>query len=143
MDLRTAIVAATLFAATGCATPPAPTAGALRVMRNPLAVIEGRVIDEAGRPVTGLFVRAMPRSADLPWTGWSPTDPQGRFQLAVYAPGSYGFLLRSRATTVVTPDSRDPARLAVEVEPGQVRSEIELVFLREAWARITEASSPP
>jgi hypothetical protein len=142
MDLRTTVVASILCAAAACATPPKPTAGALQVIKNPLAIIEGRVVDAAGHPVAGLFVRAMPRSADLPWTGWSPTDAGGYFQLAVYAPGSYGFLLRSGATTVITPDPRDPARLIVEVEPGRVRSGIELVFLKPDWDRIT-APSPP
>ncbi len=101
------------------------------------------MVDTSGRPAGGLFVRAMPRSADLPWTKWAAVDTAGRFQLAVYAPGSYGFLLRSGATTVITPDPRDPARLIVEVEPGRVRSGVELVFLSAAWERITAASSPP
>jgi hypothetical protein len=142
MDLRTATVVVLLAGAAGCASPPAPTAAALRVQKNSRAVIEGSVRDVAGRPVAGVSVRAMPRSADLPWAAWAPTDAEGRFQLMVYAPGSYGFLLRSGATTVVTPDPRDPARLVVDVRPGEVRSGVEILFLREAWSRITGESSP-
>jgi hypothetical protein len=141
MDLRTGI-AVLLVVGTSCATPPAPTAAALRVEKNPRAIIEGRVLDAHGGPVGGVAVRAMPRSADIPWAEWGQTDAEGRFQLVVYAPGSYWFVLRSGATTVVTPDPRDPGRLIVDVKPGEVRKGVDLLFLEDAWRRVSEESSP-
>ena len=111
-------------------------------MANARAIVEGRVVDADGRPVAGLAVRAMPRAAEVPWAPWAATDAEGRFRLVLYAPASYGFLLRRGETSIVTSDPRDPARLVVDVRPGQRREGIELLYLEAEWQRIT-AEAPP
>lgn len=138
MDLRTPGLLLLLCAAS-CATPPTPPPAARVLRNNPRAVVEGRVVDVRSRPVSGISVRAIPRGAEIPWSPWATTDAEGRFRLALYAPGSYGFLLRSGETSIVTADPRDPGRLIVDVRPGQVREGIELTFLEAEWRSVAPA----
>jgi hypothetical protein len=122
---------AIVFAA--CATPPRPTAASLALAANERAVVEGRVIDRQSRPVAAIEVRALPRGKDIGWSPGALTDPEGRFRLSLLAPAEYGFLLTWNGRTVVTPDRDDPAHLDVAVRPGERRTGVELVFLREEW----------
>ena len=123
----------TALFACACAGAPRPTAASLVVAANPRATIEGRVVSERGLPVAGIAVYGMPRARDIPWSPPAVTDSAGRFVLSLYAPAEYGFLLRWEGRTVVTPARNDPARLAVAVAPGERRTGIQLMFLREAW----------
>jgi hypothetical protein len=136
MDLRTLPRALLLLAAARCASAPPPTPGALRIARNPRAVVEGRVRDTGGRPVAGMGVEALPHSVDVPRVAKAVTDSEGRFRLTLFAPAEYGFLLSSGGISVVTSDPRDPSRVTVAVEPGENKSGIELSFLEEEWRRI-------
>jgi Carboxypeptidase regulatory-like domain len=99
--------------------------------RNPRARVEGRVVDTAGRPVADLYVEAIPRGKDIPWSPGARTDSEGRFALSLAAPGQYGFVLSEEDRTVVTDDPRDPSRVVVDLEPGDRRSDIQLIYLRE------------
>jgi len=83
-------------------TPPRPTAEAVRRSANAPAVVEGRVSDEAGRPVAGVVVWGLPHDKDLGWSSPAVTDAGGRFRLSLVAPGNYGFLLGWRGISVVT-----------------------------------------
>src|SRR5262245_49864752 len=116
-----------------CATPPKVTAATRRISANPPGIVEGRVRDLDGRPVAHIGVRGLPRGADIPWAPPAPTECDGRFRLALPAPGDYGFLLVWNGESVVTSDSRDPALLQIAVAPGQTISGIELVFLGDEW----------
>jgi len=119
----------------GCASQPRPTAEAIHRATNPPAIVDGRVIDREGRPVPGVIVRGLPREKDVGWSAPSVTDDGGRFQLRLVAPGEYGFLISWKGITVVTPRKDDPARVLVSLSPGDRRTGIELVFLREEWDR--------
>src|SRR5215470_16383768 len=127
-----------IFFAVACASAPRPTAGMLERERNPRATAEGRVIDASGKPVAGIQVQAIPRGKDIPWSPPATTDADGRFTLRLVAPGSYGFVLTEGDTTVVTDDPRDPSHVVIEVAPGDRRSGIELLLLREERKRILE-----
>ncbi len=124
-----------LFCCT-CATPPRPTEGARKLSENEPAIVEGRVMDRAGRPVAGIRVQALPRGKDIKWSKPATTDSQGRFRLSLFAPAAYGFVLSWRGITVITPEAEDPARLQITVQPGEHREGVELLFLREAWEKI-------
>lgn len=128
---RSSTGALAVLLAAGCASRPRPTAEAVRRSRNPPAVVEGTVRDPAGRPVSGLSVQGLPREKHLAWSSAAVTDEEGRFQLSLAAPGEYGFLIKSRGITVVTPRSDDPSRTTVSLRPGERRTGIELVFRRE------------
>jgi hypothetical protein len=117
--------------AAGCASPPRPTAEAVRRSRNPTAIVEGTVRDPAGKPVPKVSVQALPRNENLLWSDAVLTDSEGRFRLSVSAPGEYGFLVTSGRITVLTPRTDDPSRTIVSLRPGERRSGIELVFRRE------------
>jgi len=116
-----------------CVQAPRPTAGMLEIERNPRARVEGRVTDTDGRPVPGRRVEAIPRGKDIPWSAGATTDGEGRFVLLLAAPGAYGFVLTHGNRTMVTDDPRDPSRVVVEVQPGQRRTGIELIYLKEKW----------
>jgi hypothetical protein len=128
------LLGAVAIAAASCASAPKPTAAAVRIAKNAPAVIEGRVGDTAGHSVAGIAVRAIPRGADIPWAAPSVTDCDGKFRLSVPAPAAYGFLLSWKGTAVITPDSDDPALVAVAVEPGDRVTGIALVFDGAAWS---------
>lgn len=119
-----------------CATPPTPTAASRALAANARAIIEGRVVDREGGPVVGIQVQALPRGEDIGWSPPAVTDARGRFRLAVVAPAEYGFLLRWKGRTVVTPEKGDPARLSVVVSPGAIREGVELIFLRDEWEKM-------
>ena len=123
------------FAASGCVTAPRPTAEAVRRSANAKAVVEGRVSDGAGRPVSGVAVWGLPRDKDLGWSSPAVTDAAGRFRLSLVAPGDYGFLLGWRGISVVTASPDDPSRFPLTVRPGDRKSGVTLVFRREAWDR--------
>ena len=135
MHLRTALLLA-VATACACATPPRPTEASLRLPKNARALLEGRVVDRGGVPIPGIRVEALPRGRDIPWSEPATTDDGGRFRLTVFAPAEYGFVLTFGGRTIVTPEKDDPARLSVAVLPGDRRTEIELIFLREEWERI-------
>jgi hypothetical protein len=142
LDLRIPVLLV-LAAAVSCATSPEPPPGARVYERNARAIVEGRVLDAASLPVAGIGVRAVPRSAEVPWAPWTETDADGRFHLVVYAPASYAFLLRRGSRSIVTSDPRDPVRLVVEVAPGESRGGVDLVFLEAEWERVRgEAATP-
>ncbi len=124
-----------ILAAAACVSPPRPTPAALALEHNARAVVEGRVTDVEGHPVSGLRVDAIPRNGDIPWSPPATTGTDGRFRLELCAPGEYGFALRQGPRGVVTNDPRDPSRVHVSVTPGQHRDGIELLFLGEEWNR--------
>jgi hypothetical protein len=141
MHARTFLVATVCASAFGaCASPPRPRDAALRIAKNPPAVVEGRVTDRSGRPAAGVGVRGIPRGEDIPWTAPAITDCDGRFRLSVPAPAAYAFLLYWKDTAVLTPDSDDPSNVAVPVQPGQTVSGVALVFDDDAWRRWTDAA---
>jgi hypothetical protein len=123
-----------------CASPPRPRDAALRIAKNPPAVVEGRVTDRSGRPAAGIGVRGIPRGQDIPWSAPAITDCDGRFRLSVPAPAAYAFLLYWKDTAVLTPDSDDPSNVAVPVQPGQTVSGVAIVFDDDAWRRATDAA---
>lgn len=127
----------------GCVTAPRPTAEAVRRSANPPAVVEGIVRDAAGLAVSGLTVRGLPRSKDLPWSPSSVTDGEGRFRLVLVAPGEYGFLLSFGGISVVTPRPDDPTRTVVSLRPGERRTGISLVFRREDLDGAIRSPHPP
>jgi hypothetical protein len=130
----TALVGALLSFA--CTTPPRPTPESLALAANARAIIEGRVTDREGHPVAAIGVRGLPRGKDVGWSAPAVTNSEGRFRLALVAPAEYGFLLSWQGRTVITAEDADPARLRIAVLPGQRREGIDLLFLREAWARL-------
>ena len=89
--------------------------------------------DRQGRPVAVIRVQALPRGETVGWSPPATTDAQGRFRLSVIAPAEYGFILSWRGRSVITPERDDPARQRISVSPGDRRSGVELIFLREAW----------
>ncbi len=133
-----ALPAAALISA-ACASAPKPTAASLRIGANPPAVVEGRVLDEEGRPAAGVAVRGIPHGADIPWSPWTTTGCDGRFRLSLAAPGDYSFLLGWNGVAVITENPRDPARTEVSVRPGETVSAVELTFLYPEWGSITDS----
>jgi hypothetical protein len=126
-----------------CASAPKPTAGSWRIRANAPAVVEGRVRDSEGRPVAGIAVRGIPRGKDIPWSPAATTDGDGRFRISLAAPGDYGFLLIWKGRVVITSNPRDPARLEIPLAPGEIRKDVELLFLRADWQRaMGEAEKP-
>jgi hypothetical protein len=137
------VVVALILAAGACVSAPRPTDEAIRRSANPPAVVEGRVGDPEGRPVSGVAVWGLPRDKDLGWSNPSVTDAAGRFRLTLFAPGSYGFLLSWRGITIVTPRADDPSRTLVLISPGDRKSGVALVFHREDWDRALLARRSP
>jgi hypothetical protein len=133
-----ALLAVVLVA--GCVGAPSPTAGQLVLARYPRASVAGRVVDADGIPVAGIGVEALPRGRDIPWSEPAVTDSRGVFELSLFAPADYAFLLHEGETCVVTDDPRDPSRAFIRVLPGERRRGIELVFLRERWKEILGSS---
>ena len=129
--------------AVACVSAPRPTAEAVRRSANARAVVEGRVSDPEGRPVSGVAVWGLPRDKDLGWSAPSVTDEAGRFRLSLVAPGSYGFLIAWKGITVVTPGADDPSRTIVPVLPGDRKSGVALVFRRDEWDRALLAPRSP
>ncbi len=77
------------------------------------AVIAGTVVDEAGEPVIGVGVRAVPRTVvggrpafgntDTPYDGpMAVTDDRGQFRLPRLLPGAYAVFVPSTLTTLPT-----------------------------------------
>jgi protocatechuate 3,4-dioxygenase beta subunit len=67
----------------------------LVVELGPEAVLQGRVVDEAGAPVVGVAVRALPDGNSTGSSGsigehWPRTDAQGRYRIGSLQPGKYG-----------------------------------------------------
>jgi hypothetical protein len=118
-----------LLLAAACASPPPPTAAAKRIARNPKAVVEGRVTDEDGRAVAGVLVQAIPGGRDIQWADAAPTDASGHFRLSLDAPADYAFMIFDGPVAVVTSSPRDPARVRVALQPGEIRKGIELTYL--------------
>lgn len=107
---------------------------------NARALVEGVVRDETGRPVAGIQVLGLPRERDLLWSDAATTDTEGRFQLPLFAPGEYGFLLAWRGVTVITPREDDPSRLRVALVPGEKQGDVHLTWRRAEWEkRLAEA----
>jgi hypothetical protein len=127
--MRRAFLAATLLALAACASPPPPTPAAKERARNPKAVVEGRVVDEQGRAVSGVTVQAIPGGKDIEWSAAVPTDAGGHFRLSLDAPADYVFLIFEGDMGVVTSSPKDPARVRISVAPGEVRRGIELTYL--------------
>ncbi|HEX9287689.1 MAG TPA: carboxypeptidase-like regulatory domain-containing protein [Thermoanaerobaculia bacterium] len=132
---RIAIGLIALGLGAGCASRPRSTEEAVLRRANPPAVVEGRVRDPQGRPVTGVAVRGLPHERDLGWSAPSVTDDEGRFRLTLVAPGEYGFLVSWRGISIVTPLKDDPARVRIALRAGEKRMNVELVFRREEWDR--------
>ncbi len=126
-----------------CVSAPRPTAEAVRRSANARAVVEGRVSDPDGRPVSGVTVWGLPRDKDLGWSAPSVTDGAGRFRLSLFAPGNYGFLIAWKGVTVVTPGGDDPSRTIVLISPGDRKSGVALVFRRDEWDRALLAPRLP
>lgn len=117
----------------GCASPPRPTPAARQLAGNPRAVVEGRVVNRAGRPVAGLAVTAIPRGRDIVWSPAATTGPDGSFSLTLFAPAGYAFFLTRDGRTVITPDADDPVRVVVVLQPGDRRTDVTLYFLDDEW----------
>ena len=120
-----------------CAAAPKPTPEMRRIDANPRAVVEGRVVDADGRPVSGVSVRGIPRGRDIPWLPWVATRCDGTYRLPLAAPAHYAFQLLWKGRSVITDDPRDPARLEVAVLPGERRTGVDLVFLPAQWRSVT------
>jgi hypothetical protein len=138
--MRMGILAVVALIVVACASPPRPHEAALRIAKNPPAIVEGRVTDRSGHPAAGIGVRGIPRGEDIPWSAPAFTDCDGRFRLALPAPAAYAFLLSWKDTAVLTPDPDDPSNVAVAAQPGQTVSGVALVFDAEAWQRATAAA---
>jgi hypothetical protein len=136
----TALLVGTAATLCACASPPRPREAALRIAKNPPAIVEGRVTDPTGRPAAGIGVRGIPRGEDIPWSAPAITDCDGRFRLSVPAPAAYTFLLYWKDTAVMTPEPDDPSNVAVPVQPAQTVAGVVLVFDAEAWRRATDAA---
>lgn len=121
--------AALALAFAACASPPPPTAGAKSLAKNPKAVVEGRVTDEQGRAAAGVLVQAIPGGRDILWSDAAPTDADGRFRLSLDAPAEYVFLIFDGPVAVVTSSAKDPARVRVYLQPGEVRKDVALTLL--------------
>jgi len=132
-----------ISSAAACASAPRPTAETLRVDANPRAIVEGRVTDPEGRPLSGVGVRGIPRGKDIPWAPWVQTGCDGSFRLPLPAPAHYAFQLLWKGLSVITESPRDPARLEIPVLPGERRGGVELVFLGELWRPVTESAWAP
>jgi hypothetical protein len=137
---RRSLAAVLTFFLCGCASAPRPTDATRRIGANPPAIVEGRVRDAEGRPVAGIGVRGIPRGKDIPWVPAATTQADGSFRLRLAAPASYGFYLVWRGEVVITPDPRDPARLAIPLAPGETRRGLDLLFLRNDWERAAGAA---
>jgi hypothetical protein len=132
---------AIVLSALACVSSPRPTAAADALKSNARANVEGRVVDIEGRPVAGLSVEAIPRGKDILWAPPATTDSAGRFALELFAPAEYGFVLHEGDTAVVTDDPRDPSKVHVAVRPGERRSGVQLLFLREERQAIEKKGS--
>jgi hypothetical protein len=126
-----------LLLAVACVSPPRRTAESLRIDANPRATVEGRVTDEAGRPLAGVSVRGIPRGADIPWLPWAVTRCDGTYRLALAAPAHYAFQLLWKERSVITESPRDPARLELALQPGERRTGVDLVLLASLWPEVT------
>jgi hypothetical protein len=125
---------------TGCLSAPRPTEEAVRRSRNTRALVEGVVRDETGVPVAGIEVIGLPRQRDLLWSPPATTDAEGRFQLALDAPGEYGLLLSWRGITVITPREDDPSRIDLILAPGEKRVGVLVRWWRGEWEKQLEES---
>lgn len=93
--------------------------------------------------MAGIGVRGIPRGADIPWSPRAVTGCDGTFRLTLFAPGSYGFQLFWGGISVITASPEDPARLEIPLAPGQLRTGIDLVFLRAQWRPLRESVAEP
>ncbi|RMG99539.1 MAG: PDZ domain-containing protein, partial [Deltaproteobacteria bacterium] len=86
--------------------------------------IVGRVVDQAGRPVPRVDVRAAPLAAEgtKPSGRGARTDRDGRFRIRGLAPGSYAVFVRTS-----TVDTRDDA-VEVDVPKGRDVEGVRLEF---------------
>jgi hypothetical protein len=105
----------------------------MALTRNARAIVAGQLLDSAGQPVAGIGVDAIPLARDVLWSESATTDADGRFELTLFAPASYAFVLCRGETCAITADPRDASRVGITVEPGQRISGIELRFLSELW----------
>lgn len=124
--------------AAACVSAPSPTVGQIALALNPRANVSGRVVDAEGVPVTGVRIQAIPRGRDVPWSKPAMTDQDGIFELSLFAPAAYSFLLHKRDTSVITADTKDPSLAFLVVASGERRAGIDVVFLREQWNAILE-----
>lgn len=82
-------------------------------------------------------MQGLPREENVAWSPRVATDREGRFRLALDAPGEYGFLIWADGVAVVTPRADDPSRVTVSLRPGETRTGVALVFRREDRADIS------
>ena len=137
MRLARLIVAAALTVR--CATAPTQTAGQAALARNARALVSGRLVDASGHSVANMRVDPIPMARDVLYPDPATTDADGHFELKLFAPASYIFLLCRGGLCVITADPRDPSRTSVTVEPGRRYDGIELRFLSELWSVIEQA----
>ena len=78
----------------------------------------------------------IPLARDVLYSPSATTDAQGRFELTLFAPASYAFILCKAEVCVLTPDPGDVSRTMVTVSPGQREDGIELRFNQELWTDI-------
>lgn len=103
-------------------------------------VLEGRVVDEHGRPVAGQEVWLLPPSEARPGflqassqpTHRTRSDEQGNFALDSLRPGTWTVGLAPEETRSTPDPAGDHAPIAVPVEvpPGGAPAEVELVLYR-------------
>ncbi len=97
----------------------------LTVSLAPAAAVAGLVVDEAGRPVPGAEIEAVPIEAPLTAgevSGWSRTDSLGRFRLDGLRPGerltarvlASGFAVLESPMPPLAPEPATPVRLALQ-----------------------------
>jgi hypothetical protein len=101
-------------------------------------VLSGRLVDADGHPVANMRVDPIPMARDVLYPDLATTDADGHFELTLFAPASYTFLLCRGELCVMTADPRDPSHISVTVQPGKRYDGIELRFLSEVWSKILE-----
>lgn len=99
----------------------------LALQMLPESVVEGTVVDSAGRPVEGVRVAGLPQ--DVPYSTYpnlssDPTGPDGRFEIDSIWPGSYLFAFHDHGSHA---GSRVSSYEPIEVGEAEAVSDVVLV----------------
>jgi hypothetical protein len=122
----------------GIAVPAGGARDDLEIVLHRGAVVEGRVLDPAGRPVSGASVTVAgnggPSGSDLLGRPQATSDGEGRYLLG-------GMALGMRAVLAEHPDFL-PARRDVDVQAGTNRVDLQLGGAFEVAGRVLAAAGP-